>query len=372
MYSPKFSYTHQIVNNLMLIEKAKVIVDMLPLSADLEHTLRKQAKINMAHFSTRIEGNPLDRAEAEQSILKRRDRHGLKAEQEVRNYWDALTFLATSKKIKIAISENFIKRLHSIIEIRTSGRRQRESEYRGPMPPGVLFAVYDNVTKKAEYIPPEYQDVPMLMAEFTEWINKNETDILPVPVKAAIASYQLLTIHPFEDGNGRTARALATYILSLGGYDLKGFNSMEEFYVEDLKGYYANLQMGLPALYYDGRNAPDLTPWIDYFIRIMERAFQKVASFAQSKLNDHIDPRLRNLDPKDKIVLKLILVKDGEITPKDISGEFKDVNSRTITKWAQGWIEKGLLEPASGEKRIRSYRIGSNYKHIKLSDLGYL
>ena len=65
MYSPQFNYTHSIVNNLMAIEKAKVIVDMLPLSAELEHTLRKQAKISMAHFSTRIEGNPLDFANKE-------------------------------------------------------------------------------------------------------------------------------------------------------------------------------------------------------------------------------------------------------------------------------------------------------------------
>ena len=83
------------------------------------------------------------------------------------------------------------------------------------------------------------------MADFTAWI-KNEAD-LPIPIKAAIAAYQLLTIHPFEDGNGRTARALATYMLSLADYDMKGFQSLEEYYVEDLDGYYRHLQMGLPG-----------------------------------------------------------------------------------------------------------------------------
>ena len=85
------------------------------------------------------------------------------------------------------------------------------------------------------------------MKDFTAWIQQ-ETD-LPTPVKAAIATYQLLTIHPFEDGNGRTARALATYMLAIADYDMKGFQSMEEYYVKDLDGYYQHLQMGFPVLY---------------------------------------------------------------------------------------------------------------------------
>ena len=371
MYSPKFHYTHKLVKDLMAIENATAIVEMLPLPYDVERKLRERAKINMAHYSTRIEGNPLAMAEAEQAIFSQKDRRGLAAEQEVRNYWDGLTFLATSKKMRIPVAENFIKRLHSIIEVRGAGRRQRESEYRGPMPPGVLFAVYDNRTKRPEYIPPEHQDVPLLMHDYTAWLNSEAANELPVPIKAAIAAYQLLTIHPFEDGNGRTSRALAIYILAIGGYDLKGFHSMEEYYVEDLQGYYANLQMNLPPLYYDGRNAPDLTPWLEYFITIMQRAFQKIAFLTKEQSQEQIDPRVRNLDPKEKIMLKLVLLKGGEVTPKDIGEEFKTVNSRTITKWAQGWLAKGLLEPSSGEKRIRSYKIGSNYRDIQLADLGY-
>ncbi|MFY0544039.1 hypothetical protein [Brevibacillus sp. H7] len=83
----------------------------------------------------------MDLEEVSQAIIKHRDRQGLKAEQEVRNYWNALSFLSASKRLKIQISENFIKRLHSIIEVRGSGRRNEESEYRGPMRPGVLLPI---------------------------------------------------------------------------------------------------------------------------------------------------------------------------------------------------------------------------------------
>lgn len=184
--------------------------------------------------------------------------------------------------------------------------------------------------------------------------------------------YQLLTIHTFEDGNGRTARALATYILSINGYDLKGFNSMEEYYFADLKGYYKNIQMGLPVVYYEGRNCPnDLGPWIYYFLNIMNKASGRVINQIKIYNEREINPKIKFLEPKEKKLIRLLLMKSGKITPMEIAEEF-NVKSRTITKWAVQWLEKGIITPGSGEKRIRSYKIGVKYEDITLKDLGYL
>lgn len=86
------------------------------------------------------------------------------------------------------------------------------------MPPGVLFDVYDSQTGNPDYIPPEYIDIPDLLDELVEYVNT--TDDHPLIV-AAVVHYQLVTIHPFEDGNGRTARLLSGYILDINRY---GFN----------------------------------------------------------------------------------------------------------------------------------------------------
>ncbi len=181
----------------------------------------------------------------------------INAEREVLNYWNALTFLENAHSREEKISVDFIRELHGYI---AQKGKYKKSEFRGEMPPGVLFAVYDNRTGMPEYIPPEWSDIKPLITDLADWYH-NET-LMPVPVKAAIFHYQFATIHSFEDGNGRTARALATYILMEKDYDFKGFNSMEEYYALDLDGYYENLQMGLPALYYDGRNhPPHLEQW---------------------------------------------------------------------------------------------------------------
>ena len=68
------------------------------------------------------------------------------------------------------------------------------------MPPGILFAVYDSETDAPEYI-----DIPELLDELVEYVNT--TDDHPLII-AAVVHYQLVTIHPFEDGNGRTVRLM--------------------------------------------------------------------------------------------------------------------------------------------------------------------
>lgn len=362
MFSPKFQYTDNIVADLGKIEKYRTVLDMSIVPPYVESELKEQAKLKMSHFSTRIEGNPLNFEQVKDIIKKKDYKAKHRSEIEIRNYWDALTFLDEHKALKTPIDEKFIKKLHAIIDNDKPGRMPKESKYREPTPPGVLFAVYDSITRDPSYIPPEAKDVSILMKELVQWLAKENK--LAVPIKAAILSYQFLTIHPFNDGNGRTARALATYLLSIEGYDVRGFYSIEEFYVSDLKGYYESIQMNLPVLYYDGRNAPsDLAPWIEYFVRVMVLAFKKAVTSIKNtamELDKYLDTD--DLNKKDKTLLTYMLRRPNQsFKPKEIA-ELFSVTPRAISKWAKDWVTKGLIEPASGEKRVTSYFLGQKYR----------
>lgn len=357
------------VKDLMSVERSRAIVELMPIPAHIESDLKEQAKLKATHYSTRIEGNTLDLEQVAHVVKRKQADVRLSVEEEVRNYWEALSFLASEKQKGTPITEDFIRRLHSIIVKHGVGRKPTKSNYREAMPPGVLFAVFDNKTKQPEYIPPEFCDVPQLMKDLVKWI-KLEKEV-PVPVKAAIVTYQLLTIHPFEDGNGRTARALASYVLSTEEYDVKGFHSMEEYYVEDLQGYYKHLQMGLPVLYYDGRENPkDLSPWIEYFTRTMSLAYEKVANLSIKFATTTSDPRVDSLEPREKILLRYLIEVNRTIKPKELA-EIFNVKQITITKWSKIWLEKGIIEGASGNDRITSYRIGEFYTDLTLDILGY-
>jgi Fic family protein len=128
---------------------------------------------------------------------------------------------------KAAITAERIWKLHAVIY---SGRRSRPTPYRDGQ-----NVIRDSIGGIV-YLPPEAKDVPVLMDELVDWLSIQERDT-PVPVVAGMAHYQFVTIHPFDDGNERTGRALATWILYRGGCDLGRFSALEEFYSSDLQGY---------------------------------------------------------------------------------------------------------------------------------------
>ncbi|WP_027089419.1 Fic family protein [Thomasclavelia saccharogumia] len=364
----QFQYTHELVNELIKIEKYKTALDYLFLPTRAKQKLMYEAKLKKTHFSTSIEGNVLSLNQVERVIQSKDNGHRLNAEQEVQNYWDALTFLEKSAKKQRQIDLEFILELHDLLE--KKGAKKKRIDFRRPTPPGVLFAVYDAKTRKPEYIPPESNDIVPLMQELFNWYNENSH--LPVPIIAAIMHYALVTIHPFFDGNGRTSRALATYILMINHYDFKGFNSFEEYYMSDLDGYYSSLQMGLPVLYYDGReNPPHLEIWILYFCKIMAINAENIylQSLAVSKKNSYTI--LNNLSKKDLILIRYCIENNITIVKnKELSILF-GVSTRAISKWMPEWVDKGILVPNSGQKRITSYRLSHEFASLKVSDLGF-
>ena len=160
-----FKYTKDLVNYLLKIEKYKTALDYLFLPTREKQKLMYEAKLKKTHFSTSIEGNVLSYNQVEKVISNKQDTKRLTAEQEVQNYWDALTFLEEENKKKTRIDKEFILSLHDIIQ--RNGKLVR-IPFRGQTPPGVLFAVYDSVTKQAEYIPPEYIDIEPLLNELQQ------------------------------------------------------------------------------------------------------------------------------------------------------------------------------------------------------------
>jgi Fic family protein len=235
------------------------------------------------------------------------------------------------------------------------GASKEKIGLRGAMPPGVLFAVYDSKTGAPDYIPPEYCDITKLLDELVEYVNT--TDDHPLIV-AAVVHYQLVTIHPFEDGNGRTARLLSGYIMDINGYGFNGIGSLEEYFAYDIDEYYESIQMGLPALYYSGRdNPPHPEIWINYFLRMVLLYSNKVCDLQLSSNEDDVVGSLSFLKEKEKELL-LFLIKNckREFTPVELSREFSVTNKTIINRLAV-LSKNGFVVPLLVNERIRSYKL---------------
>lgn len=348
----KVTLSNQILKYITEIEKNKYKVSSVKISPNVASKLRKNSKKKSSYASNKIEGNPLSEKQVDEVIESDERKHFLKPEQEVRNYFLALNYLEEMAKQKELFSKKLILDVQKLVE---KGASKEKIGFRGPMPPGVLFAVYDTKTGNPEYIPPEYCDIPGLIDELVEYVNT--TDDHPLIV-AAIVHYQLVTIHPFEDGNGRTARLLSGYIMDLNGYGFNGIGSLEEYFAYDIDEYYESIQMGLPALYYSGRdNPPHPEIWINYFLRMVQLYSGKVCDLQLSTNAEDIEGNLSYLKGKEKELLLLLLKKyKREFTPIEVSKELK-VTNKTIINRLSVLSKNGFVVPILVNQRIRSYEL---------------
>lgn len=348
----KATLNNEILKAITEIEKNRYRVSNVKISRSVASRLRKNSKKKSSYASNKIEGNPLSEKQVDEVIDRDERKHFLKPEQEVRNYFLALNYLEEKAKKKEKFSKKLILDVQKYVE---KGASKEKIGLRGPMPPGVLFAVYDSKTGNPDYIPPEYIDIPGLLDELVEYVNT--TDDHPLIV-AAIVHYQIVTIHPFEDGNGRTARLLSGYVLDINGYGFNGIGSLEEYFAYDVNEYYESIQMGLPSLYYSGRNEPPHPEiWIEYFLRMVQLYSNKVCELSENTNAEEITGSLSYLKGKEKELLLFLMKKyKREFTPIEVSRELS-VTNKTIINRLSVLAKNGFVEPIMVKERIRSYRL---------------
>ena len=331
----KVTLTNEILKRISEIDENRFSLSTIELPPVTKNRLRKNSKKKSSYASNKIEGNPLTEKQASEAIDSEPHKHFLKPEQEVRNYFLALNLLEKKLKKKEFFSKEMILEVQAMVE---KGAGKEKIGLRGPMPPGVLFAVYDSETGVPEYIPPEYIDIPVLLDELVEYVNT--TDDHPLII-AAVVHHQLVTIQPFEEGNGRTARLMSGYILDYYGYGFNGIGSLEEYFAYDPDEYYASLQMGLPALYYSGReNPPHPEIWINYFLKMMGLCSKKVYELSKASEKDELEGSLSYLNTKEKEFLVFLLKKRlYEFTPIEVSKMI--VHTYILTPMKKMW-KKGI------------------------------
>jgi cell filamentation protein, protein adenylyltransferase len=192
-------------------------------------------QINIARAvrgTTGIEGTQLSEAEAAE-IVRARDAEPVlpesreRDEQEARNALEAMKFLAETIESgrNTPISEPLICKIH---ELTTKSVAYPENE------PGV-YRKHGVVA--GSYSAPPYQEVQRLMAEFVQWLNEPPTSAWPPIVRALAAHFYFVSIHPFVDGNGRTGRAIESFVLYQAGLNVLGFYSLANYYYRQRGNY---------------------------------------------------------------------------------------------------------------------------------------
>lgn len=260
MYIPKFTITNQILKNIGTIEASREVIENAPLVPAWEKRFQAEAAVRTVHYGTHLEGNDLSYSEAAQ-VMEGREVMGRQRDiQEVINYRNVLKFMNSLGKTE-EYTQGQIKKIHALTVDKLLAKTQC-GEYRQS---GVVLR--SSATGEVTFRPPAFLEIPSLMEDFLDWLNNKEARGIHPVIRAAITHYLLVAIHPFVEGNGRTARAFANFILFNEGYDIKRFFSLEENFDKDAPSYFGCLMKvtsGSSEL-----ALRDLTPWIEYFSSVL-------------------------------------------------------------------------------------------------------
>lgn len=355
MFEPRYRITGKVAKALMSIEADRQVVATLPLTATMLDSLRRTARLLSTHFSTQIEGNQLTPSQVAAVVEGEGNFPGHERDEaEVRHYFAALEVVERLGERASSLTEKEIRTIHGLVM--TS--KPKPTLYRA-----IQNVIRDSRTGRTVYMPPEAKDVSGLMKELVTWVNASIAEgELPVPVVAALAHYQFATIHPYLDGNGRTARLLTNLLLHRSGYGLNGIYCLEEYYATNLDNYYAGLDVGKNHNYYFGRVEGDVTPFVTNFCVGMADAFAKVRAQVEEKSRSRsIDqsPLLRELSPQQRKALGLF-AKIKEVTRNDVA-KFFMLPPRQAYLLCSRWVRDGFLDVGNASTKSRSYRLANKY-----------
>ncbi len=344
MYHPNFTITNNILNHISEISASREIILNAPLLPKWEVKLRKEAILKMAHHSTSIEGNRLTMDEVSRMLRGEDVAAWEKDKKEVLGYVRVLEYIDDLGEKDIEkITEEVILEIH---RLNTQGilKKSEAGHYR-KIEVGVI-----NGFGRITFQPPKASHVHPLMKDFVTWLNSNEAKEYHPVLVSGIAHYELVRIHPFVDGNGRTARALATLCLYLRGFDTKRFFALDDYYNEELGRYYAALQTVDPERI-------EITEWMEYFTEGVAVSMGRVK---QAISDMSLDKRLK--EQKGQLYLndrQMKVLKHLQTHPRITIGEIQkmfDISRDTANRDLKPLLENNLMK-RKGKARAVYYEL---------------
>ncbi|MDD3998865.1 MAG: Fic family protein [Candidatus Shapirobacteria bacterium] len=318
MFSPLFTINNQILKNIGTLEAAKAIIDEAPLIPAYEKQFQQEAIVRTVHFGTRIEGNDLSYHDVAKLVEGRQVTAGERDIQEVINYRNVVSYLeeiwatfdaglplpeekfvqnADTKSRPFFFSETIIKKIHELTTLKIIPESEI-GKYRRQQ-----VVLKNTRTGEIAHRPPPAIEVPYLMSDFVGWLNEAPTREIHPAIRAAIAQYILVAIHPFIEGNGRVSRAFSMLPLYVEGYDIRRLFSLEEYFDRNAETYYNTIQ-ATHELDSDIFQR-DLTKWIIYYTEAL--------AIELSRIKDKVQSLSRDLKFKQKLGGKQVHLTERQI-----------------------------------------------------------
>lgn len=343
MFSPQFQISNKILNYISKIEAVEEVIRHAPILPLWEKEFREDAIVRAVYHGTHIEGNRLQKDEA-LNVLKGKDVMARARDiQEVINYRNVIDFIdQQAKDNNQTITEDLILEIHKLVVTKILPPEQA-GQYRTKQ-----VVIKNSQNGEITFKPPIPVEVPYLMKEFVQWINKTTKDDLHPILKAGIAHHEFVRIHPFVDGNGRVGRSITTLLLQMGGFDIRRFFSLEEYYDRDALMYYEHLQKATNG---------DMTSWLEYFSYGAAAEFEKVKDkilrlSKDAKLKEKFGGKQIFLTERQVKIIEYIQ-EIGYLQNQAFGSIFPDISEDSVLRDIKDLIDKGLIKKIGKTKAAR-------------------
>jgi Fic family protein len=316
------------------------------LSTDQLRELRQLATVQSVGSSTRIEGSQLTDEDIAKLIehlriqeLKSRD------EQEVAGYYTTLDIIQEQFR-DLELTESLVKGLHKEL-LRYS---DKDAHHRGNYKQLSNQVVATNASGQEQII---FQTTdpaltPVAMTAAVDWFHRERTagNWHPLVVMGTLI-YEFLTIHPFQDGNGRLSRLLTTLLLLQGGYEFVLYASLERAIEDDKAGYYKAL---MAAQRHRGTADEAIGRWLYFLLNAIRQITERLATDEQSIV---AEPAALYLNARQRRVLDFVR-REGTLSVRELDALLPEISRNTVKYDLKRLTDAGLLR-AKGRGRGTVY-----------------
>ncbi|WP_316801485.1 Fic family protein [Pedobacter frigidisoli] len=305
--------------------------------------------------SSQIEGAVTTRKKAKE-MLRKSAKPRNTSEQMILNNYITINHIVKEKDDQLTLDKLF--EIHRLIVKDTMDEEQDEGRFRDNND----IRIVDSTDGEVVHFPPDHSLLKILMAELIDFCNdKHDEQFIHPIIKGCIIHFMIGYIHPFVDGNGRTARALFYWYLLKKGYWLTVYLSISRLIYKS-KVKYAK------AFLYTETDDNDLTYFIAYKLNVMQMSFKELKDYIQRKMDEKRQmsdfQKIRGINERQATILKWISEDpDSLLTVKELENRLL-ISNQTARTDLEGLVKMGYLEVIELNRKMKGFCKSENFDQL--------
>lgn len=361
---PKYGITLSITNQMqrhchefdMNFGTAKMDNNALPPDAK-EHFL-VSSLMEEAISSSQMEGANTTRRVAK-DMLRKQTKPNDKSQQMIANNYQTIQFIVQNQDKPL--TPELLQHVHKLMTEKTLNNNEDAGRFRT----NDEVVVADGITNEVVHQPPSYKDIKPFVADLCRFFNHEEqTNFIHPLIKGIVIHFMLAFVHPFVDGNGRTARALFYWYLLRRGYWLTQYLSVSRMIVRSKKSYEK-------SFLYTETDGNDMGYFVSYNMRVLQQSFNELQTYIQRKQKKRLAAntylQLGGINERQAQIIQLfadnpkavVTIKELQnkffVTPTTAKADIMAlINRKLVTEFAFNKVKKGYMRSEYFEDAIKA------------------